>query len=73
VHVADVWNVLAVHEQMDEKLVRDVVKTIFDRKAELVAVHAEAKNIALENQTDEITPIPFHPAAKKYFSEARGK
>jgi len=73
VQVADVWNVLAVHEDMDPKLVRDVVKTLFDRKADLVAVHAEAKNIELKNQTDDISPIPFHPAAKEYFAEASGK
>jgi TRAP transporter TAXI family solute receptor len=73
VQVADVWNVLAVHEQMDATLVHDVVKAIFDRKADLVAVHAEAKNIELKNQTEQLSPIPFHPAAKKYFAEAGGK
>ena len=73
VAVADVWNVLAVHEQMDEKLVRDLVRTIFEKKDALVSVHAEAKNIELKNQTDDVSPIPFHPAAKKYFAETGGK
>jgi TRAP transporter TAXI family solute receptor len=68
-HVADVWNVLVVNEKMDEKLVHDVVKTIFERKADLVAVHSEAANINLAIQYDGGSPIPFHPGAIRYFSE----
>src|SRR6266542_3775809 len=30
---AEVWNLLVVHEKMDEKLVYDVVKTLFDEEA----------------------------------------
>jgi TRAP transporter TAXI family solute receptor len=69
VEVADVWNLLVVNEKMDEKLVHDVVKTLFEKKDELVAVHSEAKNIELANQYGVGSPIPFHPGATKYFSE----
>jgi uncharacterized protein len=69
VEEAEVWNVLVVHEKMDEKLVYDVVKTMFERKADLAAVHAEAQNLNLSNQYGGGSPIPFHPGAAKYFAE----
>jgi TRAP transporter TAXI family solute receptor len=67
--VADVWNVLVVNEKMDEKLVYDVVKTLFEKKADLVAVHSEAANLNLSIQYEGGSPIPFHPGAIKYFAE----
>jgi TRAP transporter TAXI family solute receptor len=67
--VADVWNLLVVHEKMDEKLVHDVVKTMFENKADLTAVHAEAANLELNNQVAIGSPIPFHPGALRYFAE----
>ena len=68
-HVADVWNVLVVHEKMDEKLAYEITKTVFEKKADLVAVHQEANNLELANQYQGGSPIPFHPGAVKYFSE----
>jgi len=49
-HVADVWNVLVVHEKMEEKRVYDIVKTVFEKKADLVAVHSEAAKLELSTQ-----------------------
>jgi TRAP transporter TAXI family solute receptor len=69
VEVADVWNILIVNEKMDEKLVHDVVKTLFEKKADLVAVHSEAKNLDLNDQYGGGSPIPFHPGAMRYFAE----
>jgi TRAP-type uncharacterized transport system substrate-binding protein len=54
---------------MDEKLAYDLAKTVFEKKADLVAVHAEANNIKLENQLSGASPIPFHPGAERYFKE----
>ena len=65
----DVWNVLVVNEKMDEKLVYDVVKTMFEHKADLVAVHAEAANLDLAKQYEIGSPVPWHPGAQKYFAE----
>lgn len=67
--VVDVWNLLVVNEKMDEKLVYDVVKTIFEKKADLTAVHSEAANIELKTQYDGGSPVPFHPGAMRYFAE----
>jgi uncharacterized protein len=66
---ATVMNLLVAHEKMDEKTAYNIVKTIFERKADLVAVHKEAENFKLENQKTSATPIPFHPGAVKYFAE----
>ena len=66
---ATVMNILVAHEGMDEKTAYNIVKTIFEKKSELVAVHKEAENFKLENQKAGATPIPFHPGAVKYFAE----
>jgi hypothetical protein len=68
-HQATVMNILVASEKMDEKTAYNIVKTIFEKKPELVAVHKEAENIKLENQKTSAMPIPFHPGAIKYFAE----
>lgn len=64
-----VWNILVVSETMSPGLAYNLVKTIFDHKADMVAAHKEADNISLEHQTNGTSPIPFHPGAIKYFAE----
>jgi len=64
----DVWNILVASDKMSDQMAYNIVKTLFDKKAELVAVHKEADNIDLKNQPIG-SPIPFHPGAKKYFEE----
>ncbi len=66
---ATVMNILVAHENMDEKTAYTIVKTIFDKRDDLIAVHKEAANFKLENQKAAATPIPFHPGALKYFAE----
>jgi len=68
-HQATVMNLLVAHANMDDKTAYNIVKTIFDKKQELIAVHKEAENFKLENQKAAATPIPFHPGAAKYFAE----
>jgi uncharacterized protein len=68
-HQATVMNILVSHESMDEKTAYNIVKAIFDRKDDIVAVHKEAANFKLENQKASASPIPFHPGAVKYFAE----
>jgi len=64
----DVWNILVVSDKMSDKMAYDITKTLFEKKADLVAVHKEAENIDLKNQTVPL-PMPFHPGAKKYLEE----
>lgn len=66
---ATVMNILVAHQSMDDKTAYNIVKTIFDKRDELIAVHKEAVNFKLENQKASATPIPFHPGAVKYFAE----
>jgi uncharacterized protein len=66
---ATVMNLLVAHEKMDQKTAYNIVKTIFDKRDELIRVHKEAENIKLEAQKAEASPIPWHPGAMKYFAE----
>jgi len=66
---ATVMNILVAHESMDEKTAYAIVKTIFDKRDDLIAVHKEAANFKLENQKAAASPVPFHPGAVKYFAE----
>ena len=66
---ATVMNILIAHESMDDKTAYNIVKTIFDKRDDLIAVHKEATNFRLENQKAGASPIPFHPGAVKYFAE----
>ncbi len=64
----DVWNILVTSDKMSDEMAYTIVKTLFEKKPELVAVHKEAENIDLKNQATG-SPIPFHPGAKKYLEE----
>jgi TRAP transporter TAXI family solute receptor len=64
-----VWNILATNDKMPDDLAYTIVKTIFDKKADLVAVHREAEAIDYKSQLMGNSPIPWHPGALKYFAE----
>ena len=66
---ATVMNILVTNQSMDDKTAYNIVKTLFDKRADLIAVHKEAENFKLENQKTSASPIPFHPGALKYFAE----
>jgi TRAP transporter TAXI family solute receptor len=66
---ATVMNILVANANMDDKTAYNIVKTIFDKRADLINVHKEAANFKLENQKASASPIPFHPGAAKYFAE----
>ncbi|QJR12476.1 hypothetical protein DSM104443_03562 [Usitatibacter rugosus] len=65
----DVWNLLVVPANADEKLVYEITKTLFEKKDELVKVHKDAMFLEMGNQMTGASPIPFHPGALKYFKE----
>ncbi len=66
---ATVWNILVSHENLSSRTAYNIVKTIFDKRDDMIAVHKEAENFRLENQKAAASPIPFHPGAVKYFAE----
>jgi TRAP transporter TAXI family solute receptor len=67
--VANVWNILVVNEAMSETDAYNITKTVFDHRDEWATVHAEARNVTLENQKQANSPVKFHPGALKYFKE----
>lgn len=69
VPVAVIWNLLICNENMKDDVAYDIVKTLFEHKTELVAVHREARWLSLEPQAAGGSPIPFHPGAIRYFTE----
>ena len=64
----DVWNILVATDKMSDQMAYTIVKTLMEKKPDLVAVHGEAKNIDVKNQSIPV-PMPFHPGARKYFEE----
>jgi uncharacterized protein len=68
--IVDVWNILVTGDRMSEDDAYKIVKTLVEKKADLVAVHKEAEAFSLDNQVQERSPIPFHPGALRYFKEA---
>lgn len=68
VSVVVVPNVLVVNQDMDDEMAYNIVKAMFDNKAELVATHPAAKELTLANATSN-SPLPYHPGALKYYQE----
>ena len=67
--IASVWNILVANENLSNEAAYNIVKTIFDKRDELIAVHKEAANFKLENQKASASPIPYHPGAINYYNE----
>jgi uncharacterized protein len=67
--IAVVQNILVANAKMADQVAYDIVKTFIEKRDELVAVHAEAQSITLENQSTKNSPIPWHPGALKFFTE----
>jgi hypothetical protein len=68
VSIARVSNLLICNKGMKDTVAYDIVKTLFEHKPELVAVHKMAEELELAPQADG-SPLPFHPGAAKYFKE----
>ena len=67
--IATVWNLLVSDDKMSNELAYTINKIIFDKKADLVAVHKEAENIDDKYQVRGNSPVPWHPGALKYFAD----
>ena len=67
--IATVWNVLVARADTPDQVAYDIVRTIFERKAEMERVHPESRNFDYKYQTNAAAVIPFHPGAVKYFAE----
>lgn len=63
-----VMAMLAVRGDLDEELVYNITKSIFEGLDTIGDSHAMAKNITLEDALDGM-PLDVHPGAQKYFDE----
>ncbi len=60
--------ILVTTAKMDEKLVYSITKMLFEKKADLVAVHKQAKILSLQSAIN-LSEVPFHSGAIKYYKE----
>ena len=68
-HATAVTNLLVANSNMSDQVVYNIVKTMFDKQPDLIAVHKAAADIKLANQKPDASPVPWHPGAVKYLKE----
>jgi TRAP transporter TAXI family solute receptor len=66
--VVGVANALVVHRSMDEQLAYDITRLLFERQADLAAIHPEARHLSLATAVQG-SPADFHPGAIRYYRE----
>ena len=71
--ISVVQNILVSNAKMTDKTAYDIVKTLYEKRADVALAHGEAKAIVLETQNKANTSIPWHPGAVKYFTEIGAK
>ena len=67
VSAVTIGNAIVFEENLDEQLVYDITKAVFDHLDELVAIHKVARFMSAEYATK--LPIPLHAGAARYFRE----
>jgi len=67
--VTTIWNVLVTAADTPDEVAYNIVKTMFEKKDEMVKVHKESQYFDFRYQTNAAIVIPFHPGAVKYFRE----
>lgn len=66
--VVGVANLLVANRSMPESLAYDITRAIFDKQADLAAIHPEARNLSLATATKG-SPIELHPGAARLYRE----
>lgn len=59
---------LAVNANLDENIVYEMTKALFENLESLGTAHAKGKEVSAESAVTGVS-VPFHPGAIKYFSE----
>ena len=67
-HTVAIHNVLVTRADMPTDTVYKMTKALFSNLPEMVAAHAAAKGIKLEDAIKGL-PAPLHPGAEKYYRE----
>ncbi len=62
--------ILSCRPDMDETLVYNITKMLFEQKDEFITAHKSlAKSFTPENAVSQVRITPFHPGALKYYKE----
>ena len=69
--VVGVANVLVVNRAMPDDLANDITRLLFEKKAELAAIHPEASQLAIQRPRTG-SPAAYHPGALRFYSQAAG-
>ena len=67
--VVTVWNLIVVRADMPDQMAYTIVKTILEKRDELIQVHKKRRTSTSTHQTKAASPIPYHPGAVQYFGE----
>src|SRR5436853_3817183 len=67
--IAEVWNLIVTGNKMSDEDAYAIVKTLVEKKSDIVAVHKEAESFSLDNQLQARSPLPSHPGALTSFKE----
>jgi TRAP transporter TAXI family solute receptor len=66
--VVGVANLLVASEAMPEALAYDITRLLFERQADLAAIHPQARTLSLDTALAG-SPVPFHPGAIRFYQE----
>jgi TRAP transporter TAXI family solute receptor len=72
VPVVGVANLLVANRSMPEPLAHDITRILFERQAELAAIHPEARHLSITTATKG-SPIDLHPGAARFYRERGGQ
>ena len=59
---------LAVNASLDEEIVYQMTKALFENLNDLSTAHAKGKEVSAQAAVTGVS-VPFHPGAKKYYNE----
>lgn len=68
VQTASVINYLVTRADLDEEVVYQMTKALYENLDRLTAAHAAAQAIKLD-ESATVSPVPLHPGAERYFKE----
>ncbi len=72
VNTISIPNVLVVNADMPDELAYNITKVLFEKTAELIAIHPAANDTTVEFSLTS-TPVPLHPGAVRYYEEIGAK
>jgi uncharacterized protein len=69
VATASVRAIMVARAELEEKIVYDIVRAVFNDLKTFYTAHAAARQVTLQTTLEGI-PVPLHPGAERFFKEA---